>query len=134
MSFGLRGVLALLTVLVMFVVASCDTSEAEGTVVSVGPTEAVRLIAEGEAIVVDLRSPRAFAAAHVAGAVNVDASAADFEERVARLDEGATYLVYARTAELSAPAADKMVRLGIERVVDAGGFGLLAIAGAGLEG
>ena len=37
----------------------------------------------------------------MAGAVNVDASAADFEERVARLDEGATYLVYARTAELS---------------------------------
>jgi len=51
----------------------------------------------------------------------------------AALAKDDTYLVYARTAELSAPAADKMVRLGIERVVDAGGFGLLAIAGAELE-
>lgn len=128
-----RWALALASVLVMFVIASCDSSEADGTVVRVPPQRAVELIEDGRHTVVDLRPPDAFAAGHVAGAINIDATATDFEDRVAELDDGVVYLVYARTQDLSAPAADEMVSAGIERVVDAGGFGLLALAGAELE-
>lgn len=128
-----RLALTLTSVLVMFFIAACDTSEADGTVVRVSPQQAVGLIEDGRHTVVDLRPPDAFAAGHVAGAINIDATAPDFDDRVAGLDEGVVYLVYARTKELSAPAADDMVSAGIERVVDAGGFGLLALAGAELE-
>jgi len=96
--------------------------------------QAVNLLDGERYAVIDLRSPQAFEAGHVVGAVNIDASGAGFADRVRALDAGKPYLVYARSKEQSGPAADEMVRLGIERVVDAGGFGLLAIAGAAVEG
>jgi phage shock protein E len=126
------AVLVLATALAVIGIASCSTSEANGTVVRVTPREAVGLIEDGRHTVIDLRSPEAFAAGHVAGATNLDASAPDFEDQVAELDADVAYLVYARTDDVAAPAADTMVRLGVERVVDAGAFGLLAIAGAEL--
>ncbi len=132
MTSVIRFLLALATVPLILGITSCDTSEADGTVVPVSAREAVRMIESGKYTVLDLRSPDAYAAGHVAGAVNIDASAPDFEDRVDELDEGAVYLVYARNEELSAPAADAMVRSGMEKVVDAGGFGLLALAGAEL--
>jgi rhodanese-related sulfurtransferase len=133
MTSVLRFLLALAATPLILGIASCDTSEAEGTVVRVDAREAVRLIGDGRHTVVDLRSPEAFAAGHVAGAVNIDASAPDFQARVDELDQGVVYVVYAHDKDLSAPAADAMVRAGIDRVVDAGGFGLLALAGAELE-
>jgi rhodanese-related sulfurtransferase len=129
----LRAVLTLWAVLVIIGLSSCSSSEAGGTVVRMRAAQAVTVIEDGRYTVIDLRGPAAFAAGHVVGAVNIDASAPDFEDRVRELDAGETYLVYARNVEQSGPAADDMVRLGIDRVVDAGGFGLLAIAGAEIE-
>jgi rhodanese-related sulfurtransferase len=127
---------ALLSVLLaaaVLVTSSCDSSEATGTVVQVKPVQAVKLIARGDHVVLDVRTAEDFAAGHVAGAVHLDAQAADFEERVRELDPAVPYLVYARSRERSAPTADRLVRLGGDRVADAGAFGLLAIAGAELE-
>ncbi|HLN76112.1 MAG TPA: rhodanese-like domain-containing protein [Nocardioidaceae bacterium] len=132
---SLRRVLAALSVVVLVLgITSCDsTSEASGTVVRVQPARAVELIRQGDDTVIDLRTPREYEAGHVAGAINIDSTAPDFEERVKELDSSMTYLVYASNKTQSAPAADTMVRLGIDRVLDAGGFGLLALSGAGLE-
>jgi len=132
MGSVLRAMVALCGLVLVFVISSCGTSEANGNVERVGPVEAVRLISKGDHAVIDLRPPRDYAAAHVAGAVNIDASASDFDDRVVELDERVTYLVYAASKSQSAPAADEMVRLGVDRVVDAGSFGLLALAGAEL--
>lgn len=132
---SLRRVLAALSVVVLVLgITSCDsTSEASGTVVRVQPARAVELIRQGDDTVIDLRTPREYEAGHVAGAINIDSTAPDFEERVKELDSSMTYLVYASNKTQSAPAADTMVRLGIDRVLDAGGFGLLALSGADLE-
>jgi phage shock protein E len=129
----IRSVVGLILVLALLGASGCDSSEATGTVVRVPPQEAVRLIDAGEHLVVDLRTPREFEAGHVVGAQNIDASAEDFEARVGDLDPMGAYLVYSRIKGDSAPAADAMARLGVEEVVDAGAFGLLAIAGAELE-
>lgn len=134
MGLLVRLMLTLAVVAPVLGMTSCGTSQANDTVVRITAMKAVKVIAEGDATVVDLRSPGAFAAGHVAGAVNIDASAPGFEDRVAALDESATYLVYARTKVDSARAADRMAELGIDRILDAGSFGLLALAGADLEG
>lgn len=132
---SLRRVLAALSVVMLVLgITSCDSSsEASGTVVRVQPARAVELIRRGDDTVVDLRTPREYKAGHVAGAINIDSTAPDFEDRVKELDSSVTYLVYASNKTQSAPAAETMVRLGIERVLDAGGFGLLALSGADLE-
>jgi phage shock protein E len=116
------------------VVTSCATSsEADGKVTVVRPQEAVTLVESGEYEVLDLRSPVAFEAAHVVGAVNVPFSDGEFAEGLADLDTDEHYLVYARRPAAAAEAADRMVALGFSHVVDAGAFGLLAIAGAEVE-
>lgn len=49
--------------------------------------------------------------------------------RVASLAPSGRYLVYARTRDASAPLADRLVGLGLARVVDAGAVGALVVAG-----
>ena len=67
---------------------------------------------------------------HVVGAVSLPLSAPDFEERQLTLDRNERYLVYARQDERTGEVADRMVAEGFATVVDAGAFGLLALAGA----
>ena len=134
MTSVLRAALTLSVVLLVIGLSSCSTSEADGTVTRMRADQAVDLLDDGRYTVIDLRSPQAFEAGHVVDALNIDASAPGFADRVRELDPEEPYLLYARSKEQSGPAADEMVRLGIERVVDAGGFGLLAIAGAAVEG
>src|SRR5512139_3324335 len=120
MTSLLRAIAGLSVLVVVLGITSCGTSEANGKVVRIRPQAAVALIQAGDHTVVDLRSPTAYAAGHVAGAVNMDASAPDFEDRVRELDDSVPYLVYAGDKHESAPAADKMVGVGLDRVVDAG--------------
>lgn len=127
---ALTGVLLAL----VLVITSCATSsEAEGKVVVAEPREAVALIESTEHVVLDLRSSDAFEAGHVTGARSLPFEAGDFAGELVDLDRDVSYLLYAHDAQVSDQAADVMVSLGFERVVDAGVFGLLALAGAPLE-
>lgn len=117
--------------------AGTDTATSDTAVVQQGdrvrivdPETAVELITSGDRVVVDVRTPAEFAAGHVAGAVNLDVSAPDFEDRVEALDPDAGYLVYCQSGNRSAAAAAAMSELGIDDVVDAAAFGALASAGA----
>ena len=118
----------------VLVVTSCATSsEADGKVAVAGAREAVSLIATGDYLVFDLRSPDAYAAGHVTGARSLPFNAGDFADELSRLDVNAKYLLYARDPEVADRAADVMASLDFEHVVDGGSFGLLALAGAPLE-
>jgi phage shock protein E len=129
-----RTVLVVVLLALVLVVTSCATSsEADGKVTVVRPDAAVTLVESGDHVVLDLRRPVAFEAAHVVGAVNVPFSDGEFAEDLLDLDPDERYLVYARRPADAADAADRMVALGFSDVVDGGAFGLLAIAGAELE-
>jgi phage shock protein E len=118
----------------VLVVTSCATSsEADGKVTVVNPREAVVLVESGEYVVLDLRSPAAFEAAHVVGALNVPLDDGEFSEELVDLDPDEQYLIYSRRPAEAAEAADLMVALGFSHVADGGAFGLLAIAGAEVE-
>jgi rhodanese-related sulfurtransferase len=131
---ALRTALTGALVALVLVITSCATSsEADGKVVVAGPREAVTLIESNEYVILDLRSAEAFEAGHVTGARSLPFKAGDFADQLVDLDPGASYLLYAGDAEVSEQAADVMVSLDFERVVDAGAFGLLALAGAPLE-
>lgn len=85
-----------------------------------------------DAVVVDVRTPEEFEAGHVEGATNIDAQADDFEQQVAELDPGATYVVYCRTGSRSAEAAQVMRDAGLT-VVDGGGLEDMTAAGYVVE-
>jgi len=69
-------------------------------------------------IVLDVRTPKEFAAGHIPGATNVDISAPDFEQKLRALSKDKTYLVHCASGGRSARACDKMNRLGFEHLVD----------------
>jgi rhodanese-related sulfurtransferase len=81
-------------------------------------------------VVLDVRTPAEFAAGHLAGALNVDVAAPDFEARVAALDRDRTTYAYCRSGGRSARAVAAMRAMGFTRVFNVGGYDDLVAAGA----
>jgi rhodanese-related sulfurtransferase len=126
--------LILLALAAVFVLGACSSTSTEAG------TEAVRTVAAAEAVgmldartVIDVRTPEEFAAGHVAGAINIDVEAPDFDAEISALDPEDSYLVYCRSGRRSAIAADTMAEAGFTDIVDAGGLEPLAEAGAPIE-
>ena len=89
-----------------------------------------KLRATGKVVVLDVRTPREFAAGHAPGAVNIDVKASDFEKRVKALDPNKTYLVYCGVGVRSANACGKMSKLNFAELYNlAGGFNAWRKAG-----
>jgi rhodanese-related sulfurtransferase len=79
--------------------------------------------AGGKAVVLDVRTPREFAAGHLPGAVNIDVNGPDFEKKVKTLDPHKTYLVHCGAGVRSAKACEKMSQLQFGELYNlAGGF------------
>ncbi len=92
-----------------------------GFIEDIDPTGAWLLIEskkiDPDLVVLDLRSPVRFAAAHVADAVNLNyVSPFSFEEALGTLDKNKTYLVYCDRGGLSAEAVTVMEEQGFARV------------------
>ena len=81
------------------------------------------------ATVIDVRTPSEYAAGHLEGAVNIDVQNENgFLAGVRQLDRDGTFVVYCRSGNRSAAAANRMRDLGFTDVVDAGGFDEAAAA------
>ena len=130
--------LALVGVLAVGGLAACsdDSTETAGgdpaaagsvvesaTVAPLSPAEGMELLAARDDIVlVDVRTPEEFAEGHIEGAVNINLQGPDFEGEIAELDPSATYVVYCRSGNRSATAAEIMADAGFTDVYDMGGI------------
>jgi len=89
-------------------------------------------IANGDVILVDVRTPEEAAEGMLPGAEIIDFKAPDFAQRIAGLDKDKTYYVYCLSGARSAKAADVMVSNGFKSVHTLEG-GLQAWEASGLE-
>jgi rhodanese-related sulfurtransferase len=78
---------------------------------NIGVDEFDKLRQRTNAVVLDVRTPKEFAAGHIAGATNIDWNSADFQKKVVGLDKSKTWLVHCAVGGRSAKAADKMATL-----------------------
>jgi phage shock protein E len=92
-----------------------------------GAASAERALAEGR-VVIDVRTPGEFAAGHVDGATLIDVQDPGFAAAIAELDPAGDYVVYCRSGNRSAVAADEMRAAGLD-VLDGGGFEAMTSAG-----
>jgi rhodanese-related sulfurtransferase len=104
---------------------------AEAGVVSLSAREFARRAAEPGVVVLDVRTAREWKTGRIQGAVHLDISSADFEERLAKLDRKAVYLVYCASGVRSARACQKMQALGFTQAFNLE-RGLLGWQAAGL--
>ncbi|MEZ5216207.1 MAG: rhodanese-like domain-containing protein [Ilumatobacteraceae bacterium] len=100
------------------------TATTGSAVTVIGPAEGKAMIDEqgDQLTIIDVRTPAEFADGHLADAVNLDVSGGEFEQLIAPLDHGATYVVYCRSGNRSAAAAKIMADAGFTSVFDLGGI------------
>ncbi|MCB1129402.1 MAG: rhodanese-like domain-containing protein, partial [Verrucomicrobiae bacterium] len=86
-------------------------------IVHVDAAGAAALIQKGGVTVLDVRTPREFAAGRIQGAQNIDYKASDFRSRIEGLDRDGTYLVHCAVGGRSTSALAVFQELGFKRVV-----------------
>jgi rhodanese-related sulfurtransferase len=98
------------------VLAGCSGTTTEAARKDISVADAHALIETSQSnptfVILDVRTPAEYAAGHIEGAINIDYQAADFRDRVSKLEKVKSYLVYCRTGVRSAAASDIMVDLG----------------------
>ncbi|MCP4435165.1 MAG: rhodanese-like domain-containing protein [Actinomycetia bacterium] len=113
------------------VVAGCssddESSGAGSDVPSPGVPAAEQALAQ-DRTVIDVRTPQEYAVAHVTDADLIDVQDPTFAERIAELDPSGEYVVYCRSGNRSAVAAQSMSEAGLD-VWDGGGLTDMEAAG-----
>ena len=71
---------------------------------------------EKNVVILDVRTPDEFKSGYIPGAINLDIYAADFQNRVLKLDKSKTYLVYCRSGARSSNAGSFMISNGFKQV------------------
>ncbi len=93
-----------------------------------------KLIAEKDVVVLDVRTAREVAGGKIAGSVNIDWNAKDFNEQVGKMDKDKKYAVYCAASVRSPKACARMESLGFIKVYNLlGGFRAWEKAGKGVE-
>ena len=84
---------------------------------------AAQIIAEGKAVVIDVRTSDEFVEGHIEGAKNIDILSDDFEEQVAKLDKTKPTLVHCQSGGRSTRALPTFQKLGFTNLIHLdGGF------------
>jgi phage shock protein E len=102
------------------VAASASKTDADSTGTKISHAdaeEAAKLVAEKKVAVLDVRTPREFAAGHIAGAELVDYSAPDFEKRLNALDKSKTWLVHCAAGGRSTKSLKSLQKLKFQSIV-----------------
>lgn len=71
---------------------------------------------EAGVITVDVRTAGEFMTGHIAGAINIDVEAINFDNEIAKLDKTKTYAVYCHSGRRSAIATATMAKAGFTKM------------------
>ena len=126
--------LTALTLAAVLTLGACGGSTATDSkleLTSVGDVEELVATPPADLIVLDIRTPEEFAGGHLAGAINIDYYADDFESQLRQLDLEVPYVMYCNSGNRSSNALPVMDSIGFDEVYELDG-GIQAWYGAGL--
>ncbi len=119
-----RSALVVLLLIGTVALASCGGSTATDSKLELTPvTDIVALVEAPPAdlVVLDIRTPEEFASGHLAGAINIDYYAADFEAQLSELDLSVPYVMYCNSGNRSGNALPVMDSIGFSEVYELDG-------------
>ncbi|NBK98485.1 MAG: rhodanese-like domain-containing protein [Erysipelotrichia bacterium] len=104
------------------IISGCSSSENGGHVSKIDSDEALRLMEEEKAVLLDVRTKTEYEDGHIEHAILLSLN--DIEEKVEGMvqDKKMPVIVYCRSGNRSATAANTLVELGYEKVYDLGGI------------
>ncbi len=114
--------------------AACGGSTATDSKLELRPVAEIQETVDAppaDLTILDIRTPEEFAGGHLAGAINIDYYADDFEDRLAALDLDVPYVMYCNSGNRSGNSLPVMDSLGFQEVYELDG-GIQAWFGAGL--
>lgn len=109
-----------LLVISIFAVESCFEAKA-GSVQIINPDEAANLLDAQDAVLVDVRSQKAYEAGHIANAINIPLESDDLEALIANLDQDKPVMVYCSSGGQSAACAKILEDKGFKKIYDLDG-------------
>lgn len=112
--------------------ATSTNSKLELTSVS----DVAAIIAEPppDLVILDIRTPEEFVAGHIAGAINIDYYASDFEAKLQELNTDVPYIMYCNSGNRSSNALPLMDSIGFAEVYELdGGIQAWYSAGQAIE-
>ncbi|MDJ0663894.1 MAG: rhodanese-like domain-containing protein [Acidimicrobiia bacterium] len=104
--------------------ASCGGSTATDSNLELASAGSIaEIIAEPPSglVILDIRTPEEFAAGHIAGAINIDYYASDFEARLGELDLDVPYVMYCNSGNRSGNTLPLMDSIGFTEVYELDG-------------
>lgn len=114
--------------------ASGETSGRSTIIQHVNPAGAEKLLTEKKVVVIDVRTPKEYAAGHIKGAKLIDYHGADFAAKLGELDRNQEYLVHCATGGRSTKSLAVFKKLGFKEVAHLdGGFEAWKAAGEPVE-
>jgi rhodanese-related sulfurtransferase len=118
--FSFPGTLITIILLIGFSMSgeAQERTTPPGHVKDADVAEFVRLVADTNNVVLDVRTPREYASSHLVGAINLNLRDADFAKQAEKLDKGRTCLVYCAVGARSASACQKLRALGFKNLVN----------------
>lgn len=82
-----------------------------------------KAIADGQGVLVDVRTPGEYAEGHIPGSTNIDWNSAAFEAEIDKLDKQTPVYLYCRSGGRSGRAAEALKAKGFTQIYDlTGGF------------
>jgi rhodanese-related sulfurtransferase len=128
-SFSFREMLKSFTA--FFTPSAALQQPPAGVTLNMPPAAALAYLETEKPVLLDIRTPDEYAQGHLKGSVLLDFYAADFAEKLAKLDKAAKYLIYCRSGRRSGKALETMGQLGLAQAHDIEG-GITAWTAAGL--
>lgn len=88
-----------------------------------------KLMERNDTVIIDVRSAGEVEDGMIEGALNINVMSSDFEDKIAEIEKGKTYLVYCRSGNRSGLACARMAEMGYTNLYNlAGGIQAWSIA------
>ena len=108
----MRKLNVIIVLLVMFLMTTMISCQAQSEFRSVGIDEFKTEISKSDVQLVDVRTAQEYSEGHIPGAMNIDVNAQDFEEKIKVLDKKENVAIYCRSGRRSKMAAKKLAAAG----------------------
>ena len=110
------------------------TTGADSGYKDLNTAEFAKMAADKQNIILDVRTMKEYQAGHIAGAINLDVSSKDFEQKAASLDKDKVYLVHCASGVRSVRACKALDQLGFPNLYNlTGGIRAWVAAGEPVE-